>query len=393
MQTKQLPNNTHLDHIQLQTVLLKPPANLEWVTHHNSALPSIAIDDHLIRLPTSLKRKANTQKKNDVQSSYQLKERILGDVMVASVVTTMVAPFLTVIDKVRFIPHDQTILNVMSHLHFTYLLCFQAIVQSSTGAHSMLESAMASFQTMVRHPTTYVKSPAYKWMWGTYAATYSAANVINTLGEYTEQRTREAAVDSYATTTTDANPPTNDTNKALLVGTTLVNTTASLFKDRAFVRMFGMDMHTVPFLSYALWISRDVATVGSSFVMPMYVSNWLQTHEVTWFDGMDQDTVNTWSQIGTPVVAQTVAGPLHSMGLDWYHRAHASWTSRLSYMISHWPSVVGARMLRILPGYGVEVYNTQFRDQWHAFLTSHTSAAAHSLHMNTMRLSRAQTMA
>jgi hypothetical protein len=281
-----------------------------------------------------------------------LQEKLLGDVLVAAGVTAAVAPFLTVIDK--------------------------ALVQHSVGSHSLKESVRQSVTAMVRHPVQYFKSPTFLWMWATYASTYTAANALRTITEHQEHL--------GATSTTRTTASIHKQNKApqpaaafatsamtIFLGTTAVNTSASLLKDRAYARLFGNPAQlkmSVPAASYGLWMLRDFTTIGSSFILPAHVASLLQKHS-----SLSAGDAQQVAQLVTPVAAQLVAGPLHYVGLDCYNRplsasgGYSTMASQLSerarFLYRGVGTVVGARMARILPGYGIGgVWNTELRSQW-----------------------------
>lgn len=221
---------------------------------------------------------------------------------------------------------------------------------------------------MLRHPIAYLKSPTYLWMWATYAATFTAANSLRTLTEHHEQQHRLAKTRSETSTTTTT--PTNAAT-TLFVGTTVVNSTVSLIKDCAYAKMFGnTTTTTVPRVSYGLWITRDFTVIGSSFILPSHVAKLLRDQT-----GMQQENAVKVAQLGTPVAAQLIAGPLHFLGLDCFNRNlnHMSAASRIlergRFLANGFAEVVTARMVRIIPGYGIAgVLNTQLRDDWRGFL-------------------------
>ena len=293
----------------------------------------------------------------DSKVPRNLPEKLLGDVLVAGTVTALAAPFLTVIDK--------------------------ALVQRSSGSHSsMLASATESVAAMCRNPVSFLRSPTFLWMWATYAATYTAANTLRTATEHHEHySSSNHQHNSNAFTETTSRPSAATT---LFVGTTVVNSTASLIKDRAYAQMFGSGNHvsaTVPRISYGLWMARDVTVIGSSFVLPHHVAGFLeQTTAMS-----DSDAVKV-AQLGTPVAAQLIAGPLHFLGLDCYNRSlnHLALSKRIlersRALSASFVEVVAARMARIIPGYGIAgVLNTELRSQWRDQLLHrqhHVNAAA-----------------
>jgi hypothetical protein len=288
-----------------------------------------------------------------------LQEKLVGDVLVATAVTAAVAPFLTVIDK--------------------------ALVQHSVGSHSLKQSATQSVTAMVRQPVAYFKSPTFLWMWATYASTYTAANVLRTVTEHQEHLGNTSASRTTASIHKNQNKKSQSPSPApapavfatsamtIFLGTTAVNTTASLLKDRAYAKLFGNPAQlkmSVPAASYALWMLRDFTTIGSSFILPTHVAGLLQQHS-----SLSAGDAQQVAQLVTPVAAQLVAGPLHYVGLDCYNRplsasdgfrtVASQLSERARFLYRGVGTVVGARMARILPGYGIGgVWNTKLRSQW-----------------------------
>lgn len=278
-----------------------------------------------------------------------LVEKLLGDVLVAATVTAVAAPFLTIIDK--------------------------ALVQYSAASHTLLQSAAQTCSSIVRHPIHYIKSPTFLYMWATYASTYATANAICTGTEHASHVQRLQQEQQQQSTTAKqhqqqvSSSSSTTTTAITFLGTTAVNTSASLCKDRAYARLFGSVQAAtavVPLPSYMFWMMRDVTVIGSSFVLPVHVAKILhEKHDMT-----QADALRT-AQIATPVAAQLVAGPLHFAGLDWYNRPSASvgTAQRLSAVYASLVPVIAARMARILPGYGIAgVYNTEWRAAWREYL-------------------------
>jgi hypothetical protein len=265
--------------------------------------------------------------------SAHLGEKMVGDVLVAAGVTFCVAPFLTVVDK--------------------------AIVHSAAGSYTLVQSGMESIQGIFRSPAAYFRSPTFLLMWGVYAATYSTANCLKTLAEHQE----------YSQARRSSASNLDGGKMGIFLGTTAVNTSASLMKDRAYAQMFGSSAVTssaIPRMSYAFWMARDFSVIGSSFILPDLVSGRLVEEY-----GMDPKTAQSFSQLACPVAAQFIAGPLHYMGLDLYNRnlGTKSWSEamidRSRSLFRGFVPVVAARIARIAPGYGVGgVFNTRLRGAW-----------------------------
>ena len=276
-----------------------------------------------------------------------------GDVVIAFSVTASVAPALTIVDK--------------------------AIVEQSARSGErgvLLQSMKRMAASIISNPIGYFRSPTFGWMWLTYAATYTTANMMKTWNEQLPCRLDRSR------------PRTGSGGTLLVAGTTLVNSGASLVKDRAYARMFGQSLRPVPTAAYLSWMARDCVVIGSSFVLPSYVTPLIQ--DAT---GLSLATSATISQLFTPVVAQLVAGPLHLWGLTLYNAAadHSlyqkvnSWRNGLA-------SVTGARMLRILPGYGVAgVINKKSRSWWKQRLLESQVRSGHEQMSRLVSLIRSST--
>jgi hypothetical protein len=338
-QTIQLVVNQALsNHIMSSTTTLLAPETLH--SHSPPRLPFspphfVGFAPPRITLKPILTRKAD------------LPERLLGDVAIGSAVTAVVSPFVTVIDK--------------------------ALVQRSAGTHTVVGSAILSVTSMLRNPVAYFKSPTFLWMWATYAATYSVANSIKTIMEHKEMKEAADSNRPIAKTDAPASSSLSNSASAVFVGTTFANSGACLMKDRAYAQLFGSASAsaTVPAVSYGLWILRDISVIGSSFILPDYVAPVVKE---SW--NVSSTTAHHIAQVGTPMAAQLVASPLHFLGLDCYNRplshltsTSSRWLERSRFLTSSFAEVSLARMIRVLPGYGIAgVWNKQLRDQWRSHM-------------------------
>eukprot|EP00980_Cylindrotheca_fusiformis_P014337 scaffold3827_cov179-Cylindrotheca_fusiformis.AAC.1 len=276
-------------------------------------------------------------------AGHNLAEKLVGDVVIGTGVTFAVAPFLTVVDK--------------------------AIVQSAAGTHNLLRSAFESVQGMFLHPVKYVKSPTFLLMWGIYAGTYSTANSLKTLVEHQSYKN---AVRSDRDSSMSRNDSEDLGKAGIFLGTTFVNSGLSLLKDRTYARLYGSNpvQVSVPRLTYAMWMARDLSVVGSSFVLPDLVyPKVMDTY------GLDEAAAKGVCQLALPMGAQLVAGPLHYLGLDIYNRNLNSKTwyeavvDRSKSLYRGVTPVIIARIARIAPGYGFGgVMNTKCRDNWRDYL-------------------------
>jgi len=303
---------------------------------------------------------ATTTVRTPTAASTKLGERLLGDVLVATGVTAGVAPFLTVVDK--------------------------AIVESSAGTKTLVRSGVDSIRSMVQNPVSYVKSPTFLLMWSVYAATYATANSFKTLEEhvkYNHERRHQQEQEQKKKNRTSGSSSSRFGigpmgQIGIFLGTTIVNSGASMMKDRAYAQMFGSGggsssggSVSFPKSSYAFWAIRDLSVIGSSFILPDLVATKLSTDY-----GMDKSSTLSYCQLTLPVMTQVVAGPFHFLGLDVYNRNLSHLPNRtmvvkdrLVKLSQSFGPVVFARMARIAPGYGIGgVYNTKFRTAWRDFV-------------------------
>ena len=288
----------------------------------------------------------------DNSTSTRLGSKLAGDALVAVGVTFGVSPFLTIVDK--------------------------AIVESTAGTATVLSSALNSLKSMARNPVEYVKSPTFLLMWGVYSATYTTANAFKTLEEHATYNIDRS---STSGTFSNSNKYAGMFKMAAFLGTTVVNSGASMLKDRAYAKMFSgtSPSSSFPKSTYALWMMRDLSVIGSSFLLPDLVS----AKMVDYYNGeMDRERARSLCQIGLPVLAQFLAGPFQYLGLDMYNRNLSGLTTtqaivdRSKQMSRGIAPVIAARIARIIPGYSIGgVANTKLRTAWREKLLERDVAA------------------
>lgn len=145
---------------------------------------------------------------NDIES-ISLSRKIFGDVAVACTVTFGVSHFLAVVDK--------------------------SIVQRAVGSHTLLQSSAQTVSNMIRHPVSFIRSPAFLMMWGVYAATYTTANTLKTLAEHDDflRRRKEAEQPNTARGQTTS----GEREMGIFLSTTAVNSGVSMLKERAYAQV------------------------------------------------------------------------------------------------------------------------------------------------------------
>jgi len=295
----------------------------------------------------------------------ELSTRLAGDIVVACGVTFCVSPFLSMIDK--------------------------SIVQRAAGTHTVVQSCIESGVSLIRNPYNYVKSPMFLMMWGVYAATYSTGN-LSSFQFYVCQRSIYIAISlnfnlsrflanclktivEYQGNKSSFNNANNDVSSSttgtgaftVFALTTVVNSTSTMIKDKFYAARFGTNTAAkLPLITYGLWGLRDCMVIGSSFILPEYTSKYLQDNT-----DLDHRTALQISQLACPLATQVVAGPTQLLGLDIYNRPlhdltfKAAAIERIRFQYANFTSILGARIARIAPAYGIGgVGNTYFRDMW-----------------------------
>mmetsp|Transcript_7845 Transcript_7845/g.19216 ORF Transcript_7845/g.19216 Transcript_7845/m.19216 type:complete len:409 (+) Transcript_7845:68-1294(+) len=299
--------------------------------------------------PTESDVTSTTQAIFDNGTSARLGSKLAGDALVAAGVTFGVSPFLTVVDK--------------------------AIVESTAGTSSILSSAANSIKSMARNPVEYFKSPTFLLMWAVYSATYTTANAFKTLEDHAKYSVDRSGSSS------NSNKNAGMFKMAAFLGTTVVNSGASMLKDRAYAKMFSgsTSSSAIPKTTYALWMMRDLSVIGSSFLLPDLVSAKMVEY---YNEEMDRERARSLCQIGLPVLAQFVAGPFQYLGLDVYNRNLSNLTTtqaivdRSRQLSKGIAPVIAARIARIIPGYSIGgVANTKLRNAWREKLLERDVAA------------------
>lgn len=162
---------------------------------------------------------------------------------------------------------------------------------------------------------------------GVYSCTYIAANCTDA---WCERQARSSFYPKF-------------------IASSFTNVTLSVLKDKAFARMFGTGTpRPLPLRSYALFATRDSATIFASFSIPGPISEHLQRNH-----GVSQGMADYSTQLITPIAMQILSTPLHLHGLDLYNRNTATLAERLSFVKQEYVKTVLARMARIFPAFGV----------------------------------------
>lgn len=298
-----------------------------------------------------------------------LTDKLFGDVTCGLLSTLFVSPFVSIVDK--------------------------AIVERTSAKKPILKSMWNTTSQIVRDPKAYLKSPLFLMMWFVYGSTYVTANSIKTFVEHSEYKQLESTERHRRSNNIQSENNQSSFGKtAIFACTTIVNSGSSLLKDRVYATMFSSASATatatakkIPLLTYGLWCTRDFMVIGSSFVLPELMSDKLQKLQSSSssssrdsFPKLEKHMINAFSQMMCPMVTQIAVAPVQILALDLYNRPNnnknvitssssPSVASRLQIIKRDFFSIVGARICRIAPAYGIGgIGNTYLRDSYRDYL-------------------------
>jgi len=226
-------------------------------------------------------------------------------------------------------------------------------MENASGRSTLAASLKASLRTLLTRPHAIVFSKPFALVFLLYGGTYLTANALDTATSTV--RNRPAATVTSGT--------------AKFAAGSVANVGICMYKDQAFVRMFGprgVVPRPVPLPSYALFTLRDCMTIFASFNVPPLLGPYLSQH----LSAEMQKTVSgqTVAQFAAPAAVQLLSTPLHLLGLDLYNRPYTErtgspvWRERWELVRKNWAVSAAARIGRIVPAFGVGgVVNTTVR--------------------------------
>jgi hypothetical protein len=184
-----------------------------------------------------------------------------------------------------------------------------------------------------------------------YAGTYISANCTDTLNSTIHAKPAQAV--------------TPGTSK--LIATSAANVGLTLYKDAAFVKIFGVatsQPRPIPPLSMAIFAFRDCMTIAAAFIFPPVVASYIPISREIEQKFMSRANI---AQFAVPALMQLVSTPLHLFGLDLYNRPKGglekvTFRDRLVAIRKNYLGSTLARMCRIIPAYGIGgVVNRELR--------------------------------
>jgi len=219
----------------------------------------------------------------------------------------------------------------------------RGLAENASGKAKLLPSFMNSMKSMVTRPVGFLKSPQFFWIWLVYGSTYFAANSCQT---YCDRKKKDVAIPK-------------------LFSTFIVNTTTCIAKDQAFAKLFGTKAAAaVPMQSYAIWLTRDILSMGVFFTLPPIAGR-----EIAKYTGSEKSGYYT-AQFACPLVFQTFLTPIHLLGYDAYNNPNNTISQRIAFLKQDYWKNVGMRCVRQAPPWSIgTIANVELRSYFTKMLT------------------------
>lgn len=210
-----------------------------------------------------------------------------------------------------------------------YFIPFLAVTEKAVEpSRNLYGAAFRNFKSLFTHPVKFVTTPTFLFVCVVYGGTYMTANCLQSYCEFEKK----------------------DPQVYKLGGTTAVNMTLGVLKDRFFAQRFGAGgVRPFPLASWGLFIFRDTLTIGSGFTFPKPISKLLQQHEIC----ERVSTADKAAQIFVPLFAQFFLTPIHLLSLDIYNNAKSSPSERLTTMRGILFDSWSIRILRTICAYSI----------------------------------------
>jgi hypothetical protein len=235
---------------------------------------------------------------------------------------------------------------------------------------SLLSLLKADILNPLRQPRSFFGSKPLLVIWTLYAATYSTANLTETLANHWTQRADQVFVGSVT-----------------FLSTCLVNVPLGVWKDVRFVQMFAKPTTSsttintptkanvqpcrrptttirpvrFPKIVGATFLFRDAITIFGSMNLPPIV--YASMPDSTFANPMLKMAA---LQLSVPFLSQVVATPMHLLGLYMYSHPQDNSQMRMSRVRRNLGPNTLVRCARIIPAFGVGcIANTGIRSYLH----------------------------
>ncbi|KAJ5468314.1 hypothetical protein N7475_006066 [Penicillium sp. IBT 31633x] len=267
-------------------------------------------------------------------------EQLAGDLAAATASASLVTPAVAIIDR--------------------------ALVEQAAFKQPILRGLRRHALAALRQPGLFVFQRPLGIVWALYAATYSVANVTETISRKLE--ISAAGTITFATTM-------------------LANVPLAVWKDIRFAKDYGTGRgpdakilkETIPQpcrpqnkslarTAAAIFLVRDGVTIFGSFTLAPWLSDVIPDDLTA-----HPHAKPVITQLTVPVLTQFVATPLHLFALDLYTRQYTvPFLERVKYSQQYLPSSTLLRCVRIIPAFGIGcLTNMELRSVFHRSIKIH----------------------
>ncbi|KXG45188.1 uncharacterized protein PGRI_041010 [Penicillium griseofulvum] len=273
---------------------------------------------------------------NEAQWRNQQLGQLGGDLAAAAASASLVTPAVAIIDR--------------------------ALVEQAAFKQPILRGLRRHALGALRQPSLFVFQRPFGIVWALYAATYSVANVTDTISRKFE--ITAAGTITFATTM-------------------MANVPLALWKDIRFAEEYGTgngpDAKTskasvcvlpqnksLARTAAAIFLVRDGVTIFGSFTLAPWLSDAIPDSLAA-----HPHAKPIITQLTVPVLTQLVATPLHLLALDMYTRQYTMpFLERVKHSQQYLPSSTLLRCFRIIPAFGIGcLTNMELRSAFHANLS------------------------
>jgi len=211
----------------------------------------------------------------------------------------------------------------------------KAVTQNASKTATLTQSLAQSMKSMLTQPHKFFGGRAYIAVAIVYTGTYITANITTT---WCERNSKDPKVYKLAFTSA-------------------VNIGLGVTKDKLFAVWFGgKSAASFPARSWAMFIARDIVTVGAGFVLPEIVSDAMVKNGII----SNKPTADIIAQLAVPISAQLVLTPMHLLALDMYNRPRKNMADRVRNIRSLLVESAGARIARVGCVYGIAGIGNKF---------------------------------
>jgi hypothetical protein len=245
------------------------------------------------------------------------------------------------------------------------------VENAASSKHPLLSTLKSHIICSFRHPRLFFAAKPFLYVWTLYAATYTTANTVDSIGKAFASKADQVLVSSVT-----------------FLSTCFVNVPLGVWKDVRFVQLYGRPTEAIA-ISNASLVAKAAATVSQrappkiAKVPRIVGTTFLVRDAITIFGSINLPPMLSpllsdsyfanpaikmaALQLVVPILSQAVATPVHLLALDFYNKpGKAGAADRASRIKRGLGPTTVMRCSRIIPAFGVGlIVNTRLREYFH----------------------------